>query len=750
MITRIKLNQVASYKNLVEINDLKKVNFFFGNNGSGKSTVARLFYEFSNSDTLIDSFNQCSIEGFDRTNETILIFDQEFIQRNFYINKDLNGIFSLDEKNEELEENIKNENEIISNTTNTILEKKENLENLQKQKDQLKEDILETCFKYNRKLKKDFNKIDLGGRRELFYQKLIQTNQSTFTSKSISYLTQKYKKLHIDELIKINNNLSLKTLEKIIDLETDINELLSEIIVGSNDVSIAPLIEKLNNSSWVEQGIIFLDKEKNNQPCPFCQESTITKDLLNQFEKYFDTTREEKLNKIKQIFSDYKNIVSSFDTELQNISNQKIVSSKVLKLQNIIQKISFGNQNEFRNKLDKPNERKQIKSINGLKQSVDEINSIINTHNLEVDNIKQNQSELEDDIWNYIADQVKKDLNDYQIKDNTYEIEIENFEKVLKTLKDNITLSIEKVNDWQTKTVNTQDAVDQINDLLIKNNFIGFKIVKKKTENEIDKYYISRDDNESKDENVFRTLSEGEKNFIAFLYFYQLCLKTNDTKNSAKKKIIVIDDPVSSLGSQNLFFVSTLIRGLIVNNKKNGGGSANDFRNSNIEQVFLLTHNSYFYKEISFDKGGNYICKANSHYLIKKDKNSSIISPKIKYDNVTFSEYERLWNELKYDNISNVSMLNCMRRILETYVNFIGLGKDIWNTLSEIDENDNNYWIYRSLLSMLHDGSHKINPNEEMYYQETDDFVRENIKSVFEKLFSLIGKEHYNMMMQNN
>lgn len=46
MITKIKLNQVATYKNPVEINDLKKVNFFFGNNGSGKSTIARLFYEF--------------------------------------------------------------------------------------------------------------------------------------------------------------------------------------------------------------------------------------------------------------------------------------------------------------------------------------------------------------------------------------------------------------------------------------------------------------------------------------------------------------------------------------------------------------------------------------------------------------------------------------------------------------------------------------------------------------------------------
>ncbi|AZB35870.1 hypothetical protein EG351_21310 [Chryseobacterium bernardetii] len=98
MITKIKLHNVATYKNQVEINDLKKVNFFFGNNGCGKSTIARLFYEFSNNHILTNSFIQCSIENFDRTNESILVFDQDFIQRNFYTNKDLDGIFSLDEK----------------------------------------------------------------------------------------------------------------------------------------------------------------------------------------------------------------------------------------------------------------------------------------------------------------------------------------------------------------------------------------------------------------------------------------------------------------------------------------------------------------------------------------------------------------------------------------------------------------------------------------------------------------------------
>lgn len=749
MITKIKLHNIATYKSQVEINDLKKVNFFFGNNGCGKSTIARLFYEFYNNNILTNSFSQCSIENFDRTNESILVFDQDFIQRNFYINKDLDGIFSLDEKNEELDEKIKNENEIISTARVNISEKKESIENIQKQREKLKENILETCFQYNRKFKRDFNKIDLGGRKEIFYQTLLEKNQNTFTIKSITYLTEKYKKFHVEELIRINDKLSLRTFEYIIESETKINKLLNEVIVGSNDVSIAPLVEKLNNSSWVEQGIIFLDKEKDKQQCPFCQESTITKDLLIQFEKYFDTTREEKLNKIKQTFSDYKNLISNFDKELQTLSNQKITSSKILKLQNIIQQISFDNQVDFQRKLDKPNEKKQIKSVNDLKEYVNEINSIINNHNLEVENIKQNQSELKDDLWYYIADQTKKSIIDYQIEDDTFEVEIEKLKKELKNLIDNTTLSIEKVKEWQSQTVNTQDAVDQINDLLIKNNFTGFKIIKIETENKIDKYYISREDDASQEENIFKTLSEGEKNFVAFLYFYQLCLKTNNTENSAKKKIIVIDDPVSSMGSQNLFFVSTLIRGLIANNKK-GGGSANDFRNQNIEQLFLLTHNSYFYKEISFDKGGTYICKANSHYLIRKDKNLSSISERIKYDNVSFSEYERLWNELRNDNISNVSMLNCMRRILETYVNFIGLGKDIWNTLSEIDENDNNYWIYRSLLSMLHDGSHKINPNEEMYYQETDDLIKNNIKSIFENLFNQIGREHYKMMMQNN
>lgn len=733
MITKIKLNSIATYKNLVEVNDLKKVNFFFGNNGCGKSTIARLFYEFSKSDLLIGPFSQCSIENFDRTNENILVFDQEFIQRNFYTNEDLDGIFSLDEKNEEIEEKIKNENELIFTTKGTYNTKKENIESLEKQREQLKEAIWETCFDYNRKFKKDFNKIDLGSRKEAFYQKLVDINQNTFTAKSIKYLTEKYNKFHVEELLKINNILPLDTFQKIIDLEININELFNEIIVGSNDVAIAPLIEKLNNSSWVNQGISFLDKEDDNQQCPFCQQPTITQNLRNQFEKYFDTTREEKLNRIKQVFSDYNSVFSAFDLELQSISSQKIVSSKVLKLQNIIQKVSFSNQTEFQKKLEKPNERKQIKSINNLKDLVDEINSIIHKHNLEVDNIKQNKSELKDDVWNYIADQVKNKIIDYQKKDKVYGLEIDHSKKELISLKDNITLSIEKVREWQAQTVNTQNAVDSINNLLLKNNFTGFRIERKELENNIIKYYILRE-GETFDNHIFKTLSEGEKNFIAFLYFYQTCIGTNDTDNSTKKKIIVIDDPVSSMDSQVLFFVSTLIRKLIAPRGGTGGGRS--FKNENIEQAFILTHNSYFFKEVSFYQRLIY----KDEVLFKKisKRNNITFIEDIGYSNI--NDYGLLWREIKTENSEKItiSLLNNMRRIIESYSNFMGYinGSNLWSLLNnlDLDEESIEYLVCVSFLSNINDESHKVSINDEMFYNRLCDESRQIAMNSF-KLF---------------
>ena len=42
MITGFTLHNVATYKNKVDVDGLKKLNFFYGTNGCGKTTISRL------------------------------------------------------------------------------------------------------------------------------------------------------------------------------------------------------------------------------------------------------------------------------------------------------------------------------------------------------------------------------------------------------------------------------------------------------------------------------------------------------------------------------------------------------------------------------------------------------------------------------------------------------------------------------------------------------------------------------------
>ena len=90
-------------------------------------------------------------------------------------------------------------------------------------------------------------------------------------------------------------------------------------------------------------------------------------------------------------------------------------------------------------------------------------------------------------------------------------------------------------------------------------------------------YYICRENGE-----IAKNLSEGEKTVIAFAYF----LATLKTRNfDLKNAIVVIDDPVSSLDQQYLFNLINLLA-LKFN------------KTSSFRQLFVLTHNFYFFKKL--------------------------------------------------------------------------------------------------------------------------------------------------------
>jgi len=114
MITKITLKNVASYgEDPVILETDKKINFIYGLNGTGKTIISKYL---QNKDDA--NFCNCSVEGIN--NEKILVYNQKFIDDNFYLSPTQKGIFSLKSENKEAKEKIDNATEEIKKLNTQI------------------------------------------------------------------------------------------------------------------------------------------------------------------------------------------------------------------------------------------------------------------------------------------------------------------------------------------------------------------------------------------------------------------------------------------------------------------------------------------------------------------------------------------------------------------------------------------------------------------------------------------------------
>ena len=217
------------------------------------------------------------------------------------------------------------------------------------------------------------------------------------------------------------------------------------------------------------------------------------------------------------------------------------------------------------------------------------------------------------------------------------------------------------------QTVETETAKESINAMLRDSGMQGFSLQPKAGVDHV--YEVRRPDGSIAD-----NLSEGEKNFIAFLYFYHLVYGSDSAEGETREKIVVIDDPVSSMDSGSLFIVSTLVRQMIEICRNNADNRNRTVPDNFIKQIFILTHNAYFHREIAY----SYVSKYEyvSYYLIRKlDSKSTVklcddVNPNIPTERMNINpvknSYAALWDEYK-EVQSAVPLMNVIRRILEYY-----------------------------------------------------------------------------------
>lgn len=163
---------------------------------------------------------------------------------------------------------------------------------------------------------------------------------------------------------------------------------------------------------------------------------------------------------------------------------------------------------------------------------------------------------------------------------------------------------------------------------------------------------------------VAKNLSEGECSLLAFCYFVA---KVKDKLGQSQEPIIFIDDPMSSLDANHIFFVFSLIDAVLLK-------EVNAF-----EQIFISTHNLEFFKYL---KRLNIIDKESkaknrlSAFILERDTDSAISKmPDYMLEYVT--EFQYLFKRIYEAAASGVSQSeqvyslgNEMRKFLEIYLYF--------------------------------------------------------------------------------
>lgn len=162
-----------------------------------------------------------------------------------------------------------------------------------------------------------------------------------------------------------------------------------------------------------------------------------------------------------------------------------------------------------------------------------------------------------------------------------------------------------------------------------------------------------------------KNLSEGECSLVAFCYFVA---KVKDQLGTSQKPIIFIDDPMSSLDGNHIFFVFSLIDAVLLKEEPH------------FEQIFMSTHNLEFFKylkKLHVIDTKEKEKKNLSAYLIERQGNSTIIIMP-DYMRTYVTEFQYLFKKI-YDaaelsptqiNETHYSIGNEMRKFLEVYLYF--------------------------------------------------------------------------------
>jgi wobble nucleotide-excising tRNase len=649
MITKIDIDKFGLFENykwdtFIGRNEtFRRLNIIYGRNYSGKTTLSRILnsifdrklpLNYENGKYTVTFSDGTSISNNELSSKTLAynlrVYNSDFVKTNLsWLHKD-DGTISpftiLGSKNIEIDEKIK----IIDLQLGKLEENKGFLFDQQ-----------EILKKHNLNKTASKNKIDDLDLKLINKAREIKNNAPIYnlptyqirTIKTDIAESIKQGELESEDITELKK--LLKEEEKVIitslqEFKPDfanqlnqVNELLKKQIKPSE-----PITELVNNSllqEWVRQGI---DKHKNlRETCGFCG-NPIGDNLWDKLDAHFSKESEDlrkeirlKIDKLEQSkinLSDfftllkesfYANLHSQFDT-LQKQWNSTI-RTYIKNIDVLIFQLIEREKDIF-----KEREVIQVTDVSEtIFETIVEINKLIIEHTNKSSTLKADQNKARVKLK---YSEIAKFLNSINYQNQILQIkklEVEEAisEKSLQDINRKVDLLNEEKRTLEAQSKDESKGAELVNQHLT--HFFGHNELKLVAEGDAPNilFRIVRENEYA------NNLSEGECSLISFCYFIaKMEDELKDELNSGKL-IIYIDDPISSLDSNHIFFMFSLIESIIAKPKR-------------YCQLFISTHNLDFLKYLKQLTYPNYKPQPNSKD--KVDKNQFLIERKSKSNSI--------------------------------------------------------------------------------------------------------------------
>jgi conserved hypothetical protein len=594
MINKITISRVASYKNGATLKTDKNINLIYGINGSGKSTFSEYLRKKTNAE-----YAECSIEPvINDDEEEIFVYNENYVEEVFYNSDYQKGVFSLSKENVDARKKI--------DSANTILQKLY-IEN-QKLKDKKKTEELAYKSTKSRyidliwKIKTqytggdrvlDFCFTGLKGSKETLFHHVISVkllpNASTEDidqiKKEIIQLNQ-YKGTVIPKIPEFN----------FIAQSIENQHLFEEVITGNPNSRVAKLIDQLHNSDWVKVGL----ELDSPEVCPFCQRPYGNDNIISELKSYFNKDYENALNEIKIMRDKYKqafeqlSVIDIF-SQIDFLSDlKKDYNNTYTLLKNTIESNIRKIDEKYKNpsviiKLDST-----VEYLNKINEIINSANEVIDIFNKKILSVDIEIEELKQRFWSKIRYDYNQSIIEFNNQTKDFDKKINKINEQVNILNSQIEEQRKIIATEQNNIINIDASISHINGMLVDMGITDFKIDKY---GEDGLYRIIRGDDDAP---VFKTLSEGERTIISILYFLEACQGVLNKELSPRKRIIVIDDPISSLSNLYIFNIGRILRSILYPKYKKDAVSKTGYTiESKFEQVFILTHSLYFFYEMT-------------------------------------------------------------------------------------------------------------------------------------------------------